>query len=163
MLHSEVKRINTKRGEMMIKKNILYFLVLPFIINAQTVDFNWLVGKWKMDSDKAEVYEEWQKDGDRFMGEGYRIKNGNKIITEKLFIENFDGQWAYIAMPKGQTITLFALYDTHYGVYTFVNWEHDFPQRIIYTYDGKKTIHVSVEADNDGETKKFEFTLIKVE
>ena len=147
---------------MELKKLLFCLLAVPFIIKAQTTDFDWLIGKWKMDSKKAEVYEEWQKDGDRLKGEGYRIQNGQKNVSETLFLENFAGQWAYIAMPKGQTITLFALVQSEKNKFFFENKEHDFPQSIIYSYDGKATIHVSVEADKNGETRKFEFTLTKV-
>ena len=136
-------------------------ILVPIVMSAQTNDFDWLVGKWKMDSKKAEVYEEWQMDGKRLKGEGYNIQDGKKHISETLFLENFAGQWAYIAMPKGQTITLFALTHSEENKYIFVNKEHDFPQRIIYHFDGDKIIHISVEADKDNEIKKLEFRLIK--
>jgi len=147
----------------MYTKVILFIIIIPFIINAQNTDFDWLLGKWKMDSNKAAVYEEWHKDGQRLKGAGYKIQDGQKQISETLFLENFAGQWAYIAMPKGQTIALFALLSSADKKFVFENKEHDFPQRIIYHFDGDKTINVSVEADKDDQTKKFGFVLIKVE
>lgn len=144
-------------------KVVLFLISIAFIVSAQNNNFNWLIGKWKMDSQKTEVYEEWQRDGNRIKGESYKINDGQKQISETLFLENFSGQWAYIALPKGQTIALFALVESKDDKYIFENKEHDFPQRIIYHFDGDKTINVSVEADNDGENKKFGFSLIKVD
>lgn len=145
------------------RKIILSLLIVPFFIQAQTADFNWLVGKWQIQSDKTEMYEEWQRDGNRFKGESYSINNGGKKVSEILYLEKFADQWAYIALPIKQNITLFALYDTHYGVYTFVNYEHDFPQRIIYSPQDSETIDVTVEGEKNGAYKSFTLTMKKVE
>jgi len=141
-------------------KNLFIFLVIFPILNyAQTENFTWLEGKWQVKTDKAEMYEVWQKDGRRLKGEGYSVKDGQKMLNETLYLENFDGQWAYIALPKGQIITLFRLIQADKNNYIFENKEHDFPQRIHYNFDGQKSIHVIVE----GSDKKFELTLVKVE
>jgi len=147
----------------MKRKVIVLLFFLPFIVKSQSTDFKWLTGTWKVDSDKSEKYEVWQMDGNRLKGEGYSIKEGHKQVFETLFLEEFAGQWAYIALPEGQKITLFALSSQDSNVYTFENYEHDFPQRIIYHYNGDRKIKVSVEADNDEKTKKFELVLLKVE
>ena len=141
-------------------KNIwIILLLIPVFNYAQTVDFNWLPGKWQVESAKGTMFEEWQMDGQRLKGEGYTVKDGQKKLNETLFLENFDGQWAYIALPKGQIITLFRLIQADNNSYIFENKEHDFPQLIYYNFDGQKTIHVTVE----GNDKKFELSLVKVE
>ena len=141
-------------------KNIwIILLLIPVFNYAQTGDFNWLPGKWQVESAKGTMFEEWQMDGQRLKGEGYTVKDGQKKLNETLFLENFDGQWAYIALPKGQIITLFRLIQADNNSYIFENKEHDFPQRIYYNFDGQKTIHVTVE----GNDKKFELSLVKVE
>jgi hypothetical protein len=144
-------------------KIILLLFIIPFILKSQDTDFQWLVGKWKVDSDKSKKYEVWQMDGNRLKGEGYSVKEGQKNVFETLFLEDFGGQWAYIALPDKQQITLFALVHSENNRYVFENKEHDFPQRIIYNYDDSKHIHVSVEADHNGKTKKFELNLSKIE
>ena len=157
------KTICRNRRKTMPRTAVLFVFIIPFVLKSQSADFNWLIGTWKVDSDKSEKYEVWQMDGMRLKGEGYSIKDGQKHVFETLFLENFAGQWAYIALPAKQQITLFALTQVENRRYIFENKEHDFPQRIIYHYDGDRKIKVSVEADNDGKTKKFELTFLKVE
>ncbi len=143
-----------------IKTIFICIIYIPVLINAQS--FDWLVGKWKMDTDKMEMYEEWKKDNDRLIGESYMIQTGQKKITENLFVQNFAGQWAYIALPKGQAITLFALTEAENNKFVFENKEHDFPQKIIYKYNGDKTIIVSISGEKDGKVKSTSLKLIKV-
>ena len=147
---------------MIYKIVFLYILSFPIILNAQTSDFNWLVGKWKMESTKSEVYEEWHKKGDRLIGKSYSIIDGKEKISESLFLEKFNEQWAYIALPNGQFIALFALVETADNEFIFENKEHDFPTRIIYGYDGSDSIDVTVEGESKGQTKAFSFKLIRV-
>jgi len=96
---------------MLLKTYIIGLIMLiPLSVYAQTDNFNWLVGKWKLESDRVELYEEWKTDGEhRLKGESYVMQDGQKQVNEILFVEKFDGQWAYIALPEGQSITLFAL------------------------------------------------------
>ena len=142
---------------------LVFLLVCPLSGLAQTADFSWLAGKWKMDSDRAEVYEEWQKDGEhRLKGESYVIRDNQKQVNEVLFVEKFEDQWAYIALPKGQTITLFALISSENNEFIFENKEHDFPQRIIYHLVNENEINASVEGMKNGEPKTIQFKFKKV-
>jgi hypothetical protein len=141
---------------------IFCILSIPFFLNTQNISFDWLIGKWKLQSDKSESYEEWRMDGKRLSGESYSIQNGIKEINEKLFLEKFDKQWAYIAIPGGQAITLFALSKTEDSTFVFENPEHDFPQRIIYAYDGKNTINASIEGEKNGAFKRITFSFKRV-
>ena len=67
----------------------MFVVFIPAITFSQDEDFEWLIGKWRMDSKKSESYEEWQKMDDRISGQSYKINNGQKVITENLFIEKF--------------------------------------------------------------------------
>lgn len=148
---------------MNIKRVLLFWIVIPVFIFGQDNDFSWLAGKWKMQNTQAEIYEEWKKDNIQMVGESYMLKAGQKKVTENLFLQNFAGQWAYIALPKGQSITLFALHPPENNTFIFENKEHDFPQRIIYKYDGKKTIDVTIDGQKNGQTKSMSFTFVKVQ
>ena len=125
-------------------KIALFIIILNSFIHAQNIDFNWLIGTWKMQSEKAEIFEEWQQDLGRLKGEGYSIKDGNKKLSETLFLEKFADQWAFIALPRTQPMALFALTTSKSNRFVFENKEHDFPQRIIYAYDGESVIDVTV-------------------
>jgi Domain of unknown function (DUF6265) len=145
-----------------MKVCISLLLFIPVLLYSQTNDFNWLTGKWKVQSATREQFEEWQMTGDRLKGEGYIIKEGQKQVSETLFLENFDGQWAYIAIPKKQNITLFALVRVKENSYIFENREHDFPQRLVYNYDGDITLKVAVEGIDADTSKNFELVFTKV-
>lgn len=137
--------------------------LIPLNVCAQAVDFNWLVGKWKLESDRVELYEEWKTDGEhRLKGESYVMRDGQKQVSEILFVEKFDDQWAYIALPEGQSITLFALVQSENNEFVFENKEHDFPQRIIYRLVNEGEISATVEGNKDGEPKTLNFKFAKV-
>jgi predicted enzyme related to lactoylglutathione lyase len=145
---------------MLLKIIIATFVILfPMFAFAQDEQFDWLIGKWRMDSNKFESYEEWQKTDGRISGQSYRMRNGQKVVTEYLFIEKFADLWTYIAAPKGQTITLFALVSSTNNEFIFENKEHDFPQQIIYAIDSDKTIKATVKGEKMGQEKRFSFTL----
>ncbi len=124
---------------------IVLAIVLVSIINLYAQDDSirkLFPGKWKMDVENVEVYEEWQLvNENELIGTNYSLENGVKIINENLWIKKFADQWAYIAMPGNQNITLFALIEHSPKKIIFENKEHDFPQRISYEFhkDGKMT------------------------
>jgi|SRR3990170_1619416 len=116
-------------------------------------------GKWKMDFNDAEVYEEWElKNETELIGKSYSLKDDVKIISENLYLKKFADQWAYVAIPNEQNMTLFALKEYSPKKFVFENKEHDFPQRIIYEFhkDGKLT--TAIEGDVNGEFKRREFS-----
>jgi hypothetical protein len=125
---------------------------------------NLFPGNWKMEIDNAEVYEEWEMLSEtELVGKSYNIKNEVQIISENLYLKKFADQWAYVAVPKGQNIALFALIEYSPKKFVFENTEHDFPQRIIYEFhkDGKMT--AAIEGDVNGELKRKEFSFYLVE
>ena len=136
------------------------FLIILFSISVNLFAQDDIIlklfpGKWKMDFDKAEVYEKWELVNEtELAGKSYSIKDEVQIISENLYIKKFAGQWAYIAVPEGQNITLFALVEYSTKKFVFENKEHDFPQRIIYEFhkDGKLT--AAIDGEVDGEIKR---------
>lgn len=121
-------------------------------------------GKWKMDSDKSEIYEEWSIVNDNeIIGSSYIVKAGEKIISENIYIKKFAGYWTYIGIPEGQVPTLFTLIENTGSKFVFENIEHDYPQRVIYEFhnDSKLTAAIEGEINNELKRKEFHFTLIK--
>jgi hypothetical protein len=120
-------------------------------------------GKWKMNVEGAVIFEEWKKVSEtEFTGMSYSLNGGEKNISENLCLKRFANQWAYVAVPKNQTITLFALVEHTTNKFIFENNEHDFPQRIIYEFKYKDELTATVEGIVDGklEQEKFHFTRI---
>jgi hypothetical protein len=117
-----------------------------------------------MEMEKLEIYEEWELLSEtELVGKNYFIKDSLLTIGEKLYLKKFANQWAYVAIPKNQYITLFALVENTTKKFVFENKEHDFPQKIIYEFhkDGKLT--TAIEGEENGEFKLKEFSFILVE
>jgi Domain of unknown function (DUF6265) len=116
-------------------------------------------GKWKMNSDKMEYYEDWELVNEtELVGIGFSIEEGDSILSEQLYLKKFAEQWAYVAIPDNQAITLFALQEFSQNKFSFENKEHDFPQRIIYEFKGDDQLEVAIEGVIDGELMKRDFS-----
>jgi hypothetical protein len=121
-------------------------------------------GKWKMDIENAEVYEEWQVvNENELIGTSYSIEEGVKIVSENLYLKKFADQWAYVAVPKNQNIALFAIVEYSPKKITFENKEHDFPQRIIYEFHKGGKLTAAIEGNVNGAFKRTEFPFVLIE
>jgi hypothetical protein len=120
-------------------------------------------GKWKLVADNIELYEEWKNlSKTELTGMSFSIAEGQEVIAEELYIKKFGNQWAYISVPVGQFITLFALTSFSEGMFVFENKEHDFPQRIIYEFHEEGKLTASIEGNLKGEFKRKDYFFIKV-
>ncbi len=137
-----------------------------FICNVFAQDMeikNLFPGKWKMELNSNDVYEEWIIESEsELTGKSYKVKNGLKDIDEALYLKKFADTWAYVALPEGQNITMFKLVKYSFNMFVFENNEHDFPQRIIYEFHEVGKLSVAVEGKIDGvmKRKEFPYTLI---
>ncbi len=121
-------------------------------------------GKWKMDSDNAEIYEEWTVvNDDELKATAYIINDGQKRVTEILYIKKFGNHWTYVGIPGKQKPTLFTLISFNDNKFIFENKEHDFPQRIFYNFYDNGKLTATVEGEVDGKLKQevFNFVLVK--
>ena len=134
-------------------------LFTALTIAQEDAIFKLFPGKWKMETDKSEFFEEWKVvEETELIGKSYSVDNGVYKISEILYLKKFGDQWAYVAVPESQNISLFALIEYTPKKFTFENNEHDFPQRIIYEFhkDGKMT--AAIEGNVNGEFKRKEFS-----
>jgi hypothetical protein len=147
-----------------MKLIFLIFLITQFTLAQDDYILKLFPGKWQMETDGAEIFEEWIVSGEtELTGKSFSIDDGNEYISEILYLKKFGEQWAYVAVPEGQSITLFALVEYTPKKFIFENKEHDFPQRIIYEFhkDGKLT--AAIEGNVNGEMKRREFSFNLVE
>ena len=129
-------------------------------------------GKWKMTVEeadkyfgKADIFEEWEVvNENELVGTSYNINLGTdeKYVSEILFLKKFENIWVYVAIPKNQTITLFALKEFTLNKFIFENKEHDFPQRIIYEFSPDGKLLAVVEGEVEGKIRREEFSFILV-
>ena len=145
----------------------LIFVVIIFSASLLAQDDSILQlfpGKWIMDTNKAEIYEEWIVSGEtELTGKSFSIEAGDEYVSEILYLKKFGEQWAYVAVPEGQSITLFALVEYTPKKFIFENKEHDFPQRIIYEFhkDGKLTAAIEGTVNGENKRKEFSFRLVE--
>lgn len=117
-----------------------------------------------MEVENVEVYEEWKLvNENELTGISYSIEDGVKNISENLYIKKFADQWAYVAVPKNQNITLFALIEHSPKKFLFENKEHDLPQRISYEFHKDGSMTAAIEGNVNGEIKRKEFSFKLVE
>ena len=142
-------------------------LLLLFVTNIFAQDdsiIKLFQGKWKMDVENVEVYEEWQLvNENELIGISYSLEDGVKNINESLYLKKFADQWAYVAVPKNQNIALFVLIEHSPKKFLFENMEHDFPQKISYEFHKDDRMTAAIQGDVDGETKRKEFSFTIVE
>jgi len=142
---------------------ITLFISLPVLSQDDSI-LQLFPGKWKMDTDKAEIYEEWiVSNGTELTGKSFSVVEGEEIVSEILYLKKFGEQWAYVAVPEGQNIALFALIEYTPKQFIFENEEHDFPQRINYEFHKGGKLTATVEGLINGEIKRREFSLTLVD
>lgn len=123
--------------------------------------FEWLVGKWKrigMDPGK-EAYEVWSRAGDRLIGTGMSMKNGDTTFIEKLSIQLVDSEFYYVAdVSQNPEPTQFKIDEIRSGYFKSSNPSHDFPKEIKYELKGDQLI-----AEISGDDGAIPFIFEKVE
>ena len=122
------------------------------------VDF--IVGTWKMEG--KEQYEIWELSNNKeLIGYSYKFKDGQKIITETLFIKILENTVIFEAtvpdQNEGKTIP-FTLNNEIKDYLSFENIDHDFPKKIQYKRINENEIEVTVLGD---EGKGFSYKQLK--
>ncbi len=125
--------------------------------SLQHVDF--LIGTWKKEG--KESYESWVKKDDKFQGQSYKIKDGQKFVSENIEVTLVGDQIMYTPTVfnqndgKGIPFTLKSLEE---NLFSFENPKHDFPKKIQYKILNSNELYVSVLGEKD---KGFSYKLMK--
>jgi hypothetical protein len=120
--------------------SIVVWASLIAVLPAQQLhdfDFHRLKGNWIKKSTSGTEIEHWEENNEGFTGYGAKIQNADTLITEALRIFKHNGVWQYEAKVKNQNQgapVLFTLTQSGRNGFTFENPEHDFPQKIRYTF-----------------------------
>ena len=122
------------------------------------VDF--IVGTWKMEG--KEQYEIWELSNNKeLIGYSYKLKDGQKLITETLSIKILESTIILEAtvpdQNEGKTIP-FTLNNEIKDYLSFENIDHDFPKKIQYKRINENEIEVTVLGD---EGKGFSYKQLK--
>lgn len=123
---------------------------------------HWLKGKWARVSAGVEHIETWQIKKDSLLeGEGYYQKSENKKVTEKLSIRWEKGELFYIAdVQENKKPVYFRNILLNDSVAVFENKAHDYPNRITYKKESKRSFQVILDDNSGTKTRKLSFKLV---
>jgi len=112
---------------------------------------NFMTGTWKAQG--AEEFEVWEQESDlSYSGYAYRIKNGEKVIWEKMRVFKQSGVWRLaVRVPEqneGESV-IFILETDPSKEFLFMNEEHDFPKRILYRRNSATEWIADVRGDDN--------------
>lgn len=117
-------------------------------------------GTWKVEN--KESYETWRINDDGSLeGFSYKIKAGEKQVTESLTIKEHKDHILYTAKVPNQNNGQPVDFKWNKAVkdkFSFENEAHDFPKKVQYTKLNDTTLFVSVLGDHD---KGFSYKLFK--
>lgn len=152
-------------------KRVKFFLLLIIVlgtingVNAQADDisqFQWLIGRWRGAQGDGVFYENWTKINDYTLeGAGCHVVKNDTLFRESLKLHKVGKYWTYIATIENSYPVLFTLIDSFDNTWIFVNYEHDFPQRIVYTKRDDGKLFAKVEGEMEGVQMKEEYLLEK--
>ena len=120
-----------------------------------------LQGTWKTGKDANTLYESWiMKNDHELSGKSYKIRGADTVVFEETRIVEDAGQLSYLAKVRNQNQgkeVPFKLISSANNKFVFENLEHDFPQRVIYQFTAKDSLHAWIEEKVDGVEKREDF------
>ena len=141
-------------------------LVLGVLLSCQQSSTNLysLEGLWKTEQGPL-FYEQWTLMADsNLAGKGFTIKGNDTLILETMRLRQKEGNWVYEALAygqnNGQSIT-FNLNDQSGNRWIFENLAHDYPNRIVYTFENDSTLMVRTENTAGNKVQDFHFKRIR--
>lgn len=131
-------------------------------VNLSNMD--WLIGSWIGQLDSTTTTEIWNKtNNQKFIGRSGMIVENDTNYFEKLTLEVIDGEVYYIAdVAENKEAVSFKLISTRPNHFIFENAEHDFPQRIIYTFNEPNDLRIELKGKVDSVRKEMEIFYKKV-
>lgn len=127
-------------------------------------DLKMLEGSWLNKTEKSETEEFWLPiKGNMMLGLNRTVADTGKAGFEFLRIFQKEDDILYAASPNGREAVLFKLINYDKDKIVFENSEHDFPHRIIYTFQTEKEMTARIEGEVEGNYKFGEWKFSKVD
>jgi hypothetical protein len=139
-----------------MKKTVLILLsasLLSFTVTRQPALFGKLHilagGTWVMKTKVSAICEEWKmKNNLQLTSRAYRVKGKDTVQQETVLLSVQGNDIYYTSTVPNQNDAKpvpFKLVEAKGMKFTFSNPEHDFPQRIIYEFVNKDSLHAWIE------------------
>jgi hypothetical protein len=151
------------RKNYMEKLLLLMFCLMSFFGCRSQQNFDWLIGKWKLEG--KPLYEVWEKsdDGERLVGASFKVNGVDTTYLERITFQKFDDAYYYIPdVAENKAPVKFKVTSSTQFSFTAENPEHDFPKIIKYTIVRKANTE-SLHAVIEGNGKVIPYTFSKVE
>lgn len=125
----------------------------------------WLAGCWARSDQEPGSGEIWTSlAGGTLFGISRTVSDGQTVFHEFLEIHrDASGTIQYVAHPRGQAPTAFALVSMDGGRYRFENPDHDFPQRIIYEPANDGSLAAWIEGSVNDTERRIDFPMQRTE
>lgn len=123
-----------------------------------------LIGIWEGPFGKGLYHEEWHKtSNNELSGKGYIIKENQNSNAEILkLIQNEKGVFYIADVSHNPGPVSFRLSDLSDNIAVFENPEHDFPQKITYSFSDFDSLTAVIESLNEADTRKFIYDLKRI-
>jgi len=154
----------TREGSVNIWIPILLLVSAAAGATAQAPDLNqlsWMAGAWSGTQERTQMEEHWTAPLANSMLGMHRDVTADKTVSfEFLRIEKRPGGIVYVAQPRGNPPTDFAMVEMSGQRVVFENKAHDFPQRIIYWSEPNKpdVLNARVEGTQNGRSRSIEWS-----
>ena len=106
-------------------------------------------GTWVMKTKVSTICEEWkQQNNDLLTSRSYRVKGADTVQQETVALSRKGNEIYYTSTVPDQNnakAVAFKLIESKGTKFTFSNPLHDFPQRIIYEFVNKDSLHAWIE------------------
>jgi hypothetical protein len=118
-------------------------------------------GTWVMTTPKGKLCEQWKKlDENTLVNRAFKVAGPDTTWLETVRLEQRGNAINYISTVanenEGKPVS-FTLIDASNDHFTFSNPSHDFPQRIIYHFVAKDSLHAWIEGKYNGKEGRKDF------
>ena len=140
----------------------LLALVLALSMTAAEADSGpglprWLAGCWRQIDGEAWTEECWTAPrGGQMVGSGHAGKGEAVESFEFMRIELVEHGMVFLGAPGGKNWTLFPAANDSEGGVTFLNIEHDYPQRIRYWREGE-LLHAEISRADGSDAERWTY------
>jgi len=146
----------------------LFFMIFTLVLlqscNRPSYSLYDLEGVWKTEEGPL-FYEQWQLLSDSSLaGKGFTLKGNDSLILETMRLSIKEGNWVYEAKASGQNdgqSIAFRLQDQSGNSWIFENLSHDYPNRIIYSFENDSTLKARTENTAGNKVQDFHFKRLK--
>lgn len=134
-------------------------------IAGKMEQMSWILGEWIQTDSIIRFHEKWELTPENtFEGFGYLMADADTIFAEDLQIKISGSDIYYIPTIMNQNDgkeVLFRLDSLGDNIMVFVNPQHDFPSKIVYSHPTTDSLHAWIEGLDKGKLRREDFRMVR--